>query len=111
MVVSKCNDDHNHGSLVCKTKIEFETFYENPAKYFFIYILILLELIRNSNFLFLSRWFCHLDDDNYLNVKQLYNFLEKYNPTKSYYFGKKSLNYKMSSEYNKVIYYAKTTNF
>ena len=33
------------------------------------------------------RWFCHLDDDQYLNIKALKNLLKKYNSSKKYYIG------------------------
>ena len=34
------------------------------------------------------QWFCHFDDDVYVNVKQLSNMLQKYNHNKPYYIGR-----------------------
>lgn len=39
----------------------------------------------------ISRWFCHFDDDNYVNVPQLVQLLNEYHPTKSWYLGKPSV--------------------
>lgn len=38
-----------------------------------------------------SRWFCHFDDDNYVNVPQLVQLLNEYHPTKDWYLGKPSV--------------------
>ena len=34
------------------------------------------------------QWFCHSDDDVYVNVLELSRFLKQYNPHKPYYVGK-----------------------
>ena len=34
------------------------------------------------------QWFCHFDDDVYVNVKQLSNVLQKYNHNEPYYIGR-----------------------
>lgn len=39
-----------------------------------------------------SSWFCHLDDDNYLNPQALLQLLSSYSPTQDVYLGKPSLN-------------------
>lgn len=39
----------------------------------------------------LSRWFCHVDDDNYVNVKTLVKLLSHYPHTQDMYIGKPSL--------------------
>lgn len=38
-----------------------------------------------------SRWFCHFDDDNYVNVPQLVQLLNEYHPTMNWYLGKPSV--------------------
>lgn len=38
-----------------------------------------------------SRWFCHFDDDNYVNVPQLVQLLNEYHPTMDWYLGKPSV--------------------
>ena len=34
------------------------------------------------------KWFCHFDDDVYVNIKELLKLLVKYNSSKSYYIGR-----------------------
>ena len=36
----------------------------------------------------ICRWFCHFDDDVYVNTKILSSFLKRYDSTKEYYFGR-----------------------
>ena len=38
-----------------------------------------------------ARWFCHFDDDNYVNVPALVNTLKNFNPEDDVYLGKPSL--------------------
>lgn len=37
------------------------------------------------------RWFCHFDDDNYVNVPRLVSLLNEYSPAKEWYLGKPSV--------------------
>ena len=37
------------------------------------------------------RWFCHVDDDNYLNVGSLLKLLSQYSHTQDVYIGRPSL--------------------
>lgn len=39
----------------------------------------------------LRRWFCHVDDDNYVNVRTLVKLLSQYPHTQDMYLGKPSL--------------------
>ena len=34
------------------------------------------------------KWYCHFDDDVYVNVKELSKLLAKYNSSKPYYIGR-----------------------
>ena len=43
--------------------------------------------------LLIDRWFCHVDDDNYLNTDQLVKLLQTYNHTQHWYLGKPSLSH------------------
>lgn len=43
------------------------------------------------SFWFRCRWFCHFDDDNYVNVPRLVRFLGDYNPREDWYLGKPSI--------------------
>lgn len=36
---------------------------------------------------FTGRWFCHFDDDEYLNIRTLSKELKKYNSSRDYYVG------------------------
>ena len=36
------------------------------------------------------KWYCHVDDDNYINIPNLVSLLSNYNPKKLYYLGKLS---------------------
>lgn len=37
------------------------------------------------------RWFCHFDDDNYVNVPRLLKLLDNYNPREDWYLGRPSI--------------------
>lgn len=37
------------------------------------------------------RWFCHIDDDTYVNVPALVKLLQQYNHSDDWYLGKPSL--------------------
>ena len=56
-------------------------------------------------FLVLHRyqWFCHFDDDVYVNVKQLSNLLQKYDYNKPYYIGRWPQELRHMEQYIKVI--------
>ena len=37
------------------------------------------------------RWFCHFDDDNYVNVPRLVKLLQQFDPLDDWYLGKPSI--------------------
>ena len=43
------------------------------------------------------RWFCHVDDDTYVNVPALVTLLQQYNDTGDWYLGKPSLSYPLKT--------------
>jgi len=43
------------------------------------------------DFFLFSRWFCHFDDDNYVNVPRLVKLLDEYSPSVDWYLGKPSI--------------------
>ena len=45
----------------------------------------------NNSLAFVFRWFCHFDDDNYVNVPRLVRFLGDYSPREDWYLGKPSI--------------------
>ena len=46
---------------------------------------------NNYIFFFFCRWFCHFDDDNYVNVPRLVYLLADYSPQEDWYLGKPSI--------------------
>ncbi|KAG7269597.1 hypothetical protein CRUP_028649 [Coryphaenoides rupestris] len=57
-----------HDALSCKMAVEYDKFIESGKK-----------------------WFCHVDDDNYVNVRTLVKLLSQYPHTQDMYLGKPSL--------------------
>ena len=69
LVTTRCPPDHSRQSLCCKMEAEIETFLATPGR----------------------SWFCHLDDDNYLNVPALLRELDKFPADQDWYLGKVSI--------------------
>ncbi|XP_074102919.1 fringe glycosyltransferase isoform X1 [Cotesia typhae] len=68
MINTKCSSSHNRRALCCKMSVELDKFLESGKK-----------------------WFCHFDDDNYVNVPRLLRLLDNYNPRKDWYLGRPSI--------------------
>jgi len=49
------------------------------------------------------QWFCHFDDDVYVNIKQLSNLLQQYDYNKPYYIGRWPQELRHMEQYIKVI--------
>lgn len=64
-------DKHSMSNLCCKTGHDFQIFQRQIRKY---------------------DWFCHFDDDQYVNVKNLRKFLSKFDSRTSFYIGRNSWN-------------------
>ena len=79
LVVTSCPPDHSRQALCCKMEAELTTFLRDTKR----------------------EWFCHVDDDNYLNVPALTKTLSAYNPEQDWYFGKVSIS-KPLQIYDKV---------
>ncbi|NXD22610.1 MFNG acetylglucosaminyltransferase, partial [Spelaeornis formosus] len=69
VIFTNCSAEHSHLALSCKMAAEFDAFLTSGL-----------------------RWFCHLDDDNYLNPQALLKLLSSYAETWDVYLGKPSLN-------------------
>ncbi|KYO36365.1 beta-1,3-N-acetylglucosaminyltransferase manic fringe isoform B [Alligator mississippiensis] len=69
VVFTNCSAEHSHPALSCKMAAEFDAFLASGLS-----------------------WFCHLDDDNYLNPHALLTLLSSYSPAWDVYIGKPSLN-------------------
>ncbi|XP_062846465.1 beta-1,3-N-acetylglucosaminyltransferase lunatic fringe [Trichomycterus rosablanca] len=65
---TNCSAAHSRQALSCKMAVEYDKFIESGKK-----------------------WFCHVDDDNYVNVKTLVTLLSQYPHTQDLYIGKPSL--------------------
>ncbi|KFZ58902.1 Beta-1,3-N-acetylglucosaminyltransferase manic fringe [Podiceps cristatus] len=68
-IFTNCSAEHSHLALSCKMAAEFNAFLASGRS-----------------------WFCHLDDDNYLNPRALLKLLSSYSATWDVYLGKPSLN-------------------
>ncbi|XP_075609144.1 beta-1,3-N-acetylglucosaminyltransferase manic fringe isoform X1 [Balearica regulorum gibbericeps] len=68
-IFTNCSAEHSHLALSCKMAAEFDAFLASGRS-----------------------WFCHLDDDNYLNLRALLKLLSSYSATWDVYLGKPSLN-------------------
>lgn len=65
---TNCSAAHSRQALSCKMAVEYDKFIESRKK-----------------------WFCHVDDDNYVNVRTLVKHLSQYTHTQDMYIGKPSL--------------------
>ncbi|XP_014240426.1 fringe glycosyltransferase [Cimex lectularius] len=68
MVNTNCSSSHNRKALCCKMSVELDSFLESNKK-----------------------WFCHFDDDNYVNVNRLVHLLGDYSHQEDWYLGKPSI--------------------
>ncbi|XP_073983539.1 fringe glycosyltransferase [Rhodnius prolixus] len=68
MINTNCSSSHNRKALCCKMSVELDTFLDSDKK-----------------------WFCHVDDDNYVNVERLVQVLGDYNHQEDWYLGKPSI--------------------
>ena len=69
LVTTSCPSDHSRQSLCCKMEAEIKTFLETTDR----------------------QWFCHVDDDNYLNVPALLKQLSRFPADQDWYLGKVSI--------------------
>ncbi|XP_067316656.1 beta-1,3-N-acetylglucosaminyltransferase lunatic fringe-like [Anolis sagrei] len=68
VINTNCSAAHSRQALSCKMAVEYDKFIESGRK-----------------------WFCHVDDDNYVNVRMLIKLLSSYPHTQDIYIGKPSL--------------------
>ncbi|KAM5333365.1 beta-1,3-N-acetylglucosaminyltransferase manic fringe isoform 1-T1 [Glossophaga mutica] len=69
LVVTNCSAEHSHPALSCKMAAEFDAFLASGL-----------------------RWFCHVDDDNYVNARALLKLLRTLPQALDVYIGRPSLN-------------------
>ncbi|XP_038639744.1 beta-1,3-N-acetylglucosaminyltransferase lunatic fringe-like [Scyliorhinus canicula] len=68
VINTNCSSAHSRQALSCKMAAEYDVFIASRLK-----------------------WFCHVDDDNYVNMRALLNLLSSFSPTQDIYIGKPSL--------------------
>uniref|UniRef100_A0AAQ5YAW5 Beta-1,3-N-acetylglucosaminyltransferase n=1 Tax=Amphiprion ocellaris TaxID=80972 RepID=A0AAQ5YAW5_AMPOC len=68
LINTNCSAAHNRQALSCKMSLEYDTFISSGKK-----------------------WFCHVDDDNYLNSGSLLKLLSQYSHAQDVYIGRPSL--------------------
>lgn len=69
---TNCSSIHSREGLCCKMAVELEYFMKFATTY---------------------RWFCHVDDDTYINIPALLRHLQQYDHIEDWYMGKPSLNH------------------
>jgi fringe protein len=77
LIETNCSQTHSTVDLCCKTAHEFELFYN------------LTEINSNLD------WMCRFDDDQYVNLKNLYNFLSQIDSSKLHYIGRTSIDHRL----------------
>ncbi|XP_045546620.1 beta-1,3-N-acetylglucosaminyltransferase lunatic fringe [Salmo salar] len=68
MINTNCSAAHSRQALSCKMAVEYDTFISSGKK-----------------------WFCHVDDDNYVNIRPLVKLLSHYSHAHDVYIGRPSL--------------------
>ncbi|CAD5119030.1 DgyrCDS7680 [Dimorphilus gyrociliatus] len=66
-IKTNCDNLHSRSALCCKMSYEFDAFLKSNKK-----------------------WWCHVDDDTYVNVKALKELLSRYEPSRDWYIGRPS---------------------
>ncbi|XP_036816627.1 beta-1,3-N-acetylglucosaminyltransferase radical fringe isoform X2 [Oncorhynchus mykiss] len=70
IINTNCSAAHTRQALCCKMSVEYDKFIESQRK-----------------------WFCHMDDDNYVIVPSLLKLLSSYHHTQDVYLGRPSLDH------------------
>ncbi|XP_074116594.1 beta-1,3-N-acetylglucosaminyltransferase radical fringe isoform X2 [Sminthopsis crassicaudata] len=70
VINTNCSAMHTRQALCCKMSVEYDKFIESGRK-----------------------WFCHVDDDNYVNSKGLLQLLSGFSPSQDVYVGRPSLDH------------------
>ncbi|XP_020922053.1 beta-1,3-N-acetylglucosaminyltransferase radical fringe [Phacochoerus africanus] len=70
VVNTNCSAVHTRQALCCKMAVEYDKFIESGRK-----------------------WFCHVDDDNYVNPDGLLHLLSSFSPSQDVYLGRPSLDH------------------
>jgi len=68
LVNTNCSSSHHRTALCCKMSVELDYYYASD-----------------------KRWFCHVDDDTYVNIPALVTLLQQYDHTRDWYLGRSSI--------------------
>ncbi|CAF0794842.1 unnamed protein product [Adineta ricciae] len=79
IIETNCSETHGRFDLCCKTAHEFDFYYH---------------LSRTNPDI---EWMCRFDDDQYVNLENLYKFLPQFDPFSPYYIGRTSLNHRLKT--------------
>uniref|UniRef100_A0A3Q2XX08 Beta-1,3-N-acetylglucosaminyltransferase lunatic fringe-like n=1 Tax=Hippocampus comes TaxID=109280 RepID=A0A3Q2XX08_HIPCM len=74
LINTNCSAAHSRQALSCKMAAEYDAFLDADRK-----------------------WFCHVDDDNYLNMGALLRLLSQYSHTQDVYIGRPSLEHPLEA--------------
>lgn len=101
LINTNCSAAHNRQALSCKMAQEYDAFIHSGKKWgscsfsgthTHTHTWTHTHTQAVSDFkLVCCRWFCHVDDDNYLNVDTLLKLLSQYSHTQDVYLGRPSL--------------------
>ncbi|XP_014976111.2 beta-1,3-N-acetylglucosaminyltransferase radical fringe [Macaca thibetana thibetana] len=70
VINTNCSAVRTRQALCCKMSVEYDKFIESGRK-----------------------WFCHVDDDNYVNPRSLLHLLSSFSPSQDVYLGRPSLDH------------------
>ncbi|XP_053424228.1 beta-1,3-N-acetylglucosaminyltransferase radical fringe isoform X3 [Nycticebus coucang] len=70
VINTNCSAVRTRQALCCKMSVEYDKFIESGRK-----------------------WFCHVDDDNYVNTESLLHLLSTFSPSQDIYLGRPSLDH------------------
>ncbi|XP_019412043.1 PREDICTED: beta-1,3-N-acetylglucosaminyltransferase radical fringe, partial [Crocodylus porosus] len=74
VINTNCSAVHTRQALCCKMSVEYDKFLESGQK-----------------------WFCHVDDDNYVNPRALLRLLSAFSHSQDVYVGRPSLDHPMEA--------------
>lgn len=96
VVNTNCSAVHTRQALCCKMSVEYDKFMESGRKYVGAAPLggpAGPPPGPTPGLPPAPRWFCHVDDDNYVNPRGLLQLLSTFSPSQDVYLGRPSLDH------------------
>lgn len=103
IINTNCSAAHTRQALCCKMSVEYDKFIESQKKcvkhwsgklsYTWLSSKHLGSTSDSVCVLLFSRWFCHVDDDNYVILPSLLQMLSSYHHSQDVYLGRPSLDH------------------